>query len=63
MWVGSEGKPSHGRLTSATCCMDQRLGAGQSWVEVSGGSLSHRLPAVGWRGSLMACAPPGIAAR
>jgi hypothetical protein len=25
--------------------MDLRLGAGQSWVEVSGGSISHRLPA------------------
>ena len=50
-------------VEKATCLMDVRLGPGQAWVEVSGGSLSHRLPAAGWRGSLMACAPPGTVTR
>ena len=38
-------------------------GSAKAWVEVSGGSLSQRLPAAGWRGSLMACAPPGTVTR
>ena len=29
--------------------------SGQGLVEVSGGSLPHRLPAAVWRGSLMVC--------
>jgi hypothetical protein len=36
--------------------LDPRPWSVQAGAEVSGGSLSHRLPAAGWCGSLMVCA-------